>query len=82
MFKTVKDVAREFRRRYRRDPDPEVWDLAADWRWIDDVIDEPAEANSVFDRIREIEDLRRQPRAGVGRLAHAARDQRGGGAGE
>jgi hypothetical protein len=63
MFKTVEDVAREFRRRYRRDPDPEVWDFAAALRWIDDVIDDPAEADSVFDQIRRIEALGRRPRA-------------------
>jgi hypothetical protein len=64
MFKTPEDVAREFRRRYRRDPDPESWDQAAAWRWIEDVIDDPAEVDSVFDRVRDLEDLRRRPRAG------------------
>ncbi len=64
MFKTAEDVAREFRRRYRRDPDPEVWDLAAEWRWIGTVIDEPAEVDSVFTQVRALENLRRQPRAG------------------
>ncbi|MCH8889569.1 MAG: hypothetical protein IH827_00590 [Myxococcales bacterium] len=63
MFKTAEDVAREYRRRYRRDPDPKVWDLIVEKRWIEDVIDEPAEVDSVFDWIRNIEDLRRQPRA-------------------
>jgi len=65
MFKISEDLAREFRRRYHRDPDPEVWDLAVEWRWIQDVIDDPAEVDSIFDRIRELEDLRRRPRAGL-----------------
>jgi hypothetical protein len=64
MFKTVEDVAQEFRRRYRRDPDPEVWDLVAEKRWIEDVIDDPAEVDSVFDWIRDIEDLRQRTRTG------------------
>ncbi len=63
MFKIPEDVAQEFRRRYRRDPDPGAWDLATEWRWINDVIDEPAEVDWVFDRIRKLEALRRQPRA-------------------
>ena len=61
MFKTAEDVAQEFRRRYRRDPDPEAWDLAAKWRWIKDVIDNPAEVDWVFDRVRDLEG--RRPRA-------------------
>ena len=36
------DVAREFRRRYHRNPDPEAW-VAAGWGGIGDVIDDPAE---------------------------------------
>ena len=64
MFKTPEDVAREFRRRYRREPDPDVWDRVAAWRWIEDVIDDPAEVDSVFDQVRDLEDLRLRPRAG------------------
>jgi hypothetical protein len=64
MFKILDDVAREFRRRYRRDPDPEAWDFAVRRGWIGDVIDDPAEVDSVFDQVRELEDLRRRPRTG------------------
>ena len=65
IFKTIEDVAREYRRRYRRDPDPEVWDRALAWRWIEDVVDDPDEADAVFERIQDLEALRRSPRVGA-----------------
>ena len=64
MFKTAEDVAQEFRRRYRRYPDPEVWDLLVERRWIKDVIDEPAEVDSAFDWIRALEGLGQRTRTG------------------
>lgn len=65
MFKNVDEVQKEFRRRNRRDPDPDAWRRAIDWKWIADVIDDPEEIDSVFDRIRELEELRHRPRTGT-----------------
>lgn len=65
MFKNTEEVQKEFRRRNRRDPDPEAWRRAIDWNWIADVIDDPEEIDSVLDRIRELEELRHRPRTGT-----------------
>src|SRR5690606_641732 len=55
---------KEYRRRYRRDPDPRAWEQAVEWGWIDDVLQEPEELDSVLDRIRKLDALSQRPRGG------------------
>lgn len=64
MFKTTEDVAKEFRRRYGHDPAPAAWDQAVEWKWINDVVNEPDELDSVLDRVRKLEALGQWPRGG------------------
>lgn len=64
IFKSADDVAQAYRRRFRRDPDPAVWEKAVQWKWIDDVVDEPGELDSVLARVRELEELRHSSREG------------------
>lgn len=62
MFKCAEDVALEFRRRVRRDPDPVVWDYAITKGLVADAINHPEEVDSVIENIREMEAVRWAPR--------------------